>query len=110
MKVLRELPARQMFTIPNDLRGRIVLWFIRRYLNTDRYKIVKRGRGAIKPVRYAFGVELSNAKRIGVYIDDRFDGVKCYDMDATGDTARHRYTVGRGWTNEQGARHVAIRP
>jgi ribosomal protein L13E len=68
-----------MFTIPNDVRGRLILWVIRRYLNSDRYKVVKRGRGAVVPMRYAFGVPLNNAKRIGVYIDDRYLGRRVYD-------------------------------
>jgi hypothetical protein len=46
-------------------------------MNTDRYRLTKRGRKAKRPELRGWGgnVKLTDSKRIGLYIDDKHGGI-----------------------------------
>ncbi len=66
-------PAIQFAKIPNNIIGRLFLWVLRRYMNTDRYSIVTRGRKPRRVIRYSYDVPKSNAQQLGLYIVDRWE-------------------------------------
>lgn len=64
---------RQFALLPNNILTRLWFWYLSRYMNTDRYRLTKRGRKPKRPELRGYGgnVRLENAKRIGLYIDDK---------------------------------------
>jgi len=75
--ITRQLPARQLVSLPAvgilGLVTRAWLWWLRRYLNRDRYKLTIKGRSAKRPELRGYGgsIKLKNARRWGLYIDDK---------------------------------------
>jgi len=76
---MKQIPARQMFSLPTNnfimrISTKIFLWYFKRYLNRKRYTIVLRGRTPKRPSLRGYGgnTKLCNAKRIGVYVNDKF--------------------------------------
>jgi hypothetical protein len=69
----QKAPAIQFAKIPNNIIGRLFLWVLRRYMNTDRYSIVTRGRKPRRVIRYSYDVQKSNAQELGLYIVDRWE-------------------------------------
>lgn len=41
-------PKLQIAVVPNNIFGRLFIWYLRRGLNRETYKIVLRGRGGVK--------------------------------------------------------------
>ena len=68
-----KMPARQFASLPNNIITRLWFWWLSRYMNTKRYKLTKRGRKAKRPELRGWGgnVKLTDARRIGLYIDDK---------------------------------------
>jgi hypothetical protein len=68
-----KMPARQFASLPNNIITRLWFWWLSRYMNTKRYKLTKRGRKAKRPELRGWGgnVRLKDARRIGLYIDDK---------------------------------------
>lgn len=73
----RQLPARQLASFPaTGPLGWITsawLWWLKRYLNRDRYKLTLKGRAAKRPELRGYGgsIKLRNARRWGLYVDDK---------------------------------------
>lgn len=73
----RQLPARQLANFPAiGPLGWITaawLWWLRRHLNRDRYRLTLKGRKPRRgtPRRYRPDVSMKWAARVGVYIDDK---------------------------------------
>ena len=70
-----KMPPRQFASLPNNIITRLWFWWLSRYMNVKRYRLTKRGRAAKRPELRGWGgsVKLVNARRIGLYIDDKFD-------------------------------------
>ena len=70
-----KMPPRQFASLPNNIITRLWFWWLSRYMNKKRYKLTKRGRAAKRPELRGWGgsVKLINARRIGLYIDDKHD-------------------------------------
>ena len=70
-----KMPPRQFASLPNNVITRLWFWWLSRYMNVKRYRLTKRGRKAKRPELRGWGgsVKLINARRIGLYIDDKFD-------------------------------------
>jgi len=72
----RREPPIQFMSVPNNLIGKGILWAVRRYLNKERYSLKTRGRGPKKGFKRGLGssdTPKSHAKRLGVYIVDRWE-------------------------------------
>lgn len=77
--ITRQLPPRQLASFPRTgLQGLLTavwLWWLRRHLNRDRYRLTLRGRKAKTPRRFGQqSIPLAAARRVGVYIDDKMSG------------------------------------
>lgn len=70
-----KMPPRQFASLPNNVITRLWFWWLSRYMNSKRYRLTKRGRAAKRPELRGWGgsVKLVNARRIGLYIDDKHD-------------------------------------
>ena len=70
-----KMPPRQFASLPNNIITRLWFWWVSRYMNTKRYRLTKRGRTAKRPELRGWGgnVKLTDARRIGLYIDDKHD-------------------------------------
>ncbi len=77
--IKRRLPPRQLASFPAigplGLVTRLWLWWLRRHLNRDRYKITLQGRKPRRgtPRRLRADVSRKWASRLGVYIDDKME-------------------------------------
>lgn len=60
--------VKQVFSIPNSFIGRLWLWYFKRHLNADSYRLRVRGRTARKG-KSTQSIPLGNAKRLGLYLD-----------------------------------------
>tara|TARA_Y100000310_G_C20145485_1_gene562237 strand:+ start:55 stop:543 length:489 start_codon:yes stop_codon:yes gene_type:complete len=63
------IPIHLLSNVPNDEGGKNVIKNIRKYLNTDRYKIRVRGRGSRKEHGDASYIPLKYAERFSIYVD-----------------------------------------
>ncbi len=61
---------RQHFSVPNNWIGKLFLWALRRWLNHTSYKLTLKGRNVRRPP-CTDPLPMSNAKRIGIYIDQK---------------------------------------
>lgn len=74
-----QLPARQLASFPSTgPLGWITtlwLWWLKRHLNRARYKLTLKGRAAKRPELRGYGgsIKLKNARRWGLYIDDKME-------------------------------------
>jgi chromosome segregation ATPase len=50
------------------------LFWLRRHMNRDRYRLTLRGRKARTPRRFAQSIPLSDARKVGLYVDDKMEG------------------------------------
>ncbi len=69
-------PPVQFMSIPNNLIGKGLLWAIRHYMNKERYSLKTRGRGPKKGFKRMAGghdTPKSHARRLGIYIVDRWE-------------------------------------
>ncbi len=66
-------PPRQFALMPKNIFTRLWFWYLSRYMNTDRYRLTKRGRtpGKNTPRRLRQDVSMKWGTRIGLYIDDK---------------------------------------
>lgn len=75
--VKRELPPRQLANFPHTgplgLITSAWLWWLRRYMNRDRYRLTLKGRKPRRgtPRRFRPDVNLKWASRVGLYVDDK---------------------------------------
>jgi hypothetical protein len=79
-----KIPPIQMFLVPSNLAGKLFVYLLRRFLNRARYTITVRGRVAKDPeLRGYFGdVKQKDAKKLGVYIRDRYPHRRHYEYDS----------------------------
>lgn len=75
----KALPPRQLASLPHSgILGWITagwLWWLRLHLNRDRYRLTLRGRKSRKPRRWGQqSIPLKDARRIGLYVDDKMEG------------------------------------
>ena len=70
-----KMPPRQFASLPNNIITRLWFWWLSRYMNKKRYTLTKRGRTAKRPELRGSGgnMKLVDARRIGLYIDDKYD-------------------------------------
>lgn len=72
---VRKDPPVQFMSVPNNLIGKGILWAVRHYMNKERYSLVTRGRGPKGGFKRGLGssdTPKKFAKRLGVYIKDRW--------------------------------------
>ena len=69
-------PPRQFALMPKNIFTRLWFWYLSRYMNTDRYRLTKRGRtpGRNTPRGLRQDVSMKWGTRIGLYIDDKHEG------------------------------------
>ena len=63
------VPIHLLSNVPNDENGKSVIKDIRKYLNTDRYKVRVRGRGSRKEHGDQSYIPLKNAEKFSIYVD-----------------------------------------
>lgn len=88
--ITRQLPARQLASFPaTGPLGWFTLawlWWLKRHLNRDRYKLTLKGRAAKRPELRGYGgsIKLKNARKWGLYIDDKMDAKLSAYSEAVG--------------------------
>ena len=63
------VPIHLLSNVPNDEFGKGVIKNLRKFLNTDRYKVRVRGRGSRKEYGDQSYIPLKNAEKFSVYVD-----------------------------------------
>ena len=63
------VPIHLLSNVPNDEFGKGVIKNLRKFLNTDRYKVRVRGRGSRKEHGNQSYIPLKNAEKFSVYVD-----------------------------------------
>jgi|TARA_R110002051_G_scaffold318378_1_gene400672 hypothetical protein len=63
------VPIHLLSNVPNDEFGKGVIKNLRKFLNTDRYKVRVRGRGSRKEHGDASYIPLKNAEKFSIYVD-----------------------------------------
>ena len=89
------IPIHLLSNVPNDEGGKNVIKNIRKYLNTDRYKIRVRGRGSRKEHGDASYIPLKYAERFSIYVDQEIN-----------DYNNPSYYYGRVWKLEEENREL----
>ena len=69
MTTKHNVPIHLLSNVPNDEFGKGVIKNLRKFLNTDRYKVRVRGRGSRKEHGDASYIPLKNAEKFSVYVD-----------------------------------------
>ena len=63
------VPIHLLSNVPNDEFGKGVIKNLRKFLNTDRYKVRVRGRGSRKEHGNQSYIPLKNAEKFSIYVD-----------------------------------------
>ena len=63
------VPIHLLSNVPNDEFGKGVIKNLRKFLNTDRYKVRVRGRGSRKEHGDQSYIPLKNAEKFSIYVD-----------------------------------------
>ena len=63
------VPIHLLSNVPNDEFGKSVIKNLRKFLNTDRYKVRVRGRGSRKEHGDQSYIPLKNAEKFSIYVD-----------------------------------------
>ena len=63
------VPIHLLSNVPNDEFGKGVIKNLRKFLNTDRYKVRVRGRGSRKEYGDQSYIPLKNAEKFSIYVD-----------------------------------------
>ena len=69
MTTKNNVPIHLLSNVPNDEFGKSVIKNLRKFLNTDRYKVRVRGRGSRKEYGDASYIPLKNAEKFSIYVD-----------------------------------------
>ena len=67
------VPIHLLSNVPNDEFGKGVIKNLRKFLNTDRYKVRVRGRGSRKEHGNQSYIPLKNAEKFSVYVDQSIE-------------------------------------
>ena len=69
MTTKNNVPIHLLSNVPNDEFGKGVIKNLRKFLNTDRYKVRVRGRGSRKEHGDQSYIPLKNAEKFSIYVD-----------------------------------------
>ena len=69
MTTKNNVPIHLLSNVPNDEFGKGVIKNLRKFLNTDRYKVRVRGRGSRKEYGDQSYIPLKNAEKFSIYVD-----------------------------------------
>ena len=69
MTTKNNVPIHLLSNVPNDEFGKGVIKNLRKFLNTDRYKVRVRGRGSRKEHGNQSYIPLKNAEKFSIYVD-----------------------------------------
>ena len=69
MTTKNNVPIHLLSNVPNDEFGKSVIKNLRKFLNTDRYKVRVRGRGSRKEHGDQSYIPLKNAEKFSIYVD-----------------------------------------
>ena len=69
MTTKNNVPIHLLSNVPNDEFGKGVIKNLRKFLNTDRYKVRVRGRGSRKEYGAQSYIPLKNAEKFSIYVD-----------------------------------------
>ena len=69
MNEKNNVPIHLLSNVPNDEFGKGVIKNLRKFLNTDRYKVRVRGRGSRKEHGDQSYIPLKNAEKFSIYVD-----------------------------------------
>ena len=69
MTIKNNVPIHLLSNVPNDEFGKGVIKNLRKFLNTDRYKVRVRGRGSRKEHGDQSYIPLKNAEKFSIYVD-----------------------------------------
>jgi len=69
MTTKNNVPIHLLSNVPNDEFGKSVIKNLRKFLNTDRYKVRVRGRGSRKEHGNQSYIPLKNAEKFSIYVD-----------------------------------------
>ena len=69
MTTKNNVPIHLLSNVPNDEFGKSVIKNLRKFLNTDRYKVRVRGRGSRKEYGDQSYIPLKNAEKFSIYVD-----------------------------------------
>ena len=84
-KAKKKVTPIQLLKVPNNWIGKLFLWYFRRHLNRETYRMRCRGRKPRKSQHNSLGfVPLTNAKQVGVYVDFK-------------QNSGHKTTLREGW-------------
>lgn len=69
-----QIPPRQFMSVPLHIGGRVFLWVLRRWMNSERYALVLRGRSPRPGQRRrdSYGANPKICRRAGLYFEDRW--------------------------------------
>ena len=73
MNEKNNVPIHLLSNVPNDEFGKGVIKNLRKFLNTDRYKVRVRGRGSRKEHGNQSYIPLKNAEKFSVYVDQSIE-------------------------------------
>lgn len=65
--------------IPNTEEGKLLVLLLKKYLNSDRYKVRVRGQGLVEGEdwrKYTRGAPLDKSTHLRVYVDDKLYSTK----------------------------------